>query len=317
MQIHGAVSEKGIHMEERQTSFPDRRSRASMEKRQSLKDKKRIVIKVGSNSLVHPETGELNLSKIDHLIRVLADLKGEGRDVVLVSSGAVACGRQALKIGRKPGSMTEKQAFAAVGQAKLMSTYQRFFAEYSQTTAQVLLTKNVIINQTSRDNTKNTFDELLKLGVIPVVNENDTISTQELAQLETFGDNDQLASIVGAVIGADLVILLSDIEGMYTDDPRHNRDAVFIEYVPMITEEILGMGKGAGSDVGTGGMSAKIAAARIATDSDADMVIAKFDSADIIFDILKGKNVGTLFAAHKNENFDLAEFIRRAKDAEE
>jgi glutamate 5-kinase len=281
----------------------------SEEKRKALKDKKRIVIKVGSASITHPETGDLYLSKIEKLVRVLADLKGEGRDVILVSSGAIATGRQTLGIRRRPETMAEKQAFAAVGQARLMMTYQKIFAEYSQNTAQLLLTKNVIIDPVSRENTVNTFNELLKLGVIPVVNENDTISTAEIPDVETFGDNDQLAAIVSSVVQADLLILLSDIDGMYTDDPHKNPEASFISYVPVITEEILGMGKGTSSRVGTGGMSAKLSAARIATDSGADMVIARFTSADVITDIVEGANVGTLFAAHRNQNFNLIQYI--------
>ncbi len=282
----------------------------NLEKRAELKDKKRIVIKVGSASLVHPETGDLNLHKIEKLVRVLSDLKGQGRDVVLVSSGAIACGRQSLGIRRKPKGMAEKQAFAAVGQARLMTTYQQLFSEYSQKTAQVLLTKVIMVNPESRKNAFNTFNELLKLGVIPVVNENDTISTQEIKQVETFGDNDQLAAIVASVIKADLLILLSDIDGMYTDDPRKDPDAKLIEYVPEIDDSILAMGKSdVGSDFSIGGMSAKIIAARVATDSGADMVIARFDTADIIFDIINGKNVGTLYAAHKNKDFDIMEYM--------
>lgn len=282
----------------------------NMEMRAKLKDKKRIVIKVGSASLVHPETGDLDLYKIEKLVRVLSDLKGQGRDVVLVSSGAIACGRQALGIRRKPKSMAEKQAFAAVGQATLMTTYQKLFSEYNQKTAQLLLTKVIMVNPESRKNAVNTFNELLKLGTIPVVNENDTISTQEIKQVETFGDNDQLAAIVASVIKADLLILLSDIDGMYTDDPRKNPDAKLIEFVPEIDDSILAMGKSdTGSDFSIGGMSAKIIAARVATDSGADMVIARFDKADVIFDIVNGKNVGTLYAAHKNKGFDLLAYM--------
>ena len=282
----------------------------NIELRKTFADKKRIVIKVGSASITHAETGELYLSKIEKLVRVLSDLKGEGKSVILVSSGAIATGRQAFGIRRKPRSMAEKQAFAAVGQAKLMMTYQKLFSEYSQTAAQLLLTKNIMVNPESRKNAENTFHELAKLGTIPVVNENDTISTSEISQVETFGDNDQLAAIVGAITKADLVILLSDIDGMYTDDPRKNPDAAFIEYVPVINDRILSMGKSeSGSDVGTGGMSSKLSAARIATDSGADMVITKFDTADVISDIVHGRNVGTVFAAHKNENFNLLQYI--------
>lgn len=289
----------------------------SQEKRALLKNKKRIVIKVGSASITHPETGDLNLSKIEKLVRVITDLKGEGREVILVSSGAIASGRQTLGIRRRPRGMAEKQAFAAVGQAKLMMTYQKLFSEYSEIAAQLLLTKNIMINPVSRENAANTFIELLNLGAIPVVNENDTISTAEIAQVETFGDNDQLAAIVGAITEADLVILLSDIDGVFTDDPKQNPGAEFISYVPVIDDHILQMGKStSGSNVGTGGMSAKLAAARIATDSGADMIIAKFTSADVIQDIIEGKEIGTLFAAHQNQNFDILEYIQASENEE-
>lgn len=280
------------------------------EERQSLKNKQRIVIKIGSSSLTHPQTGELNLMKIEKLIRVISDLRGEGRDVVLVSSGAIAAGRQALGYRRKPDTLAEKQALAAVGQARLMMVYQKLFAEYNQTAAQVLLTKDTMVNDSSRYNAQNTFDELLNLGAIPVVNENDTVSTSEIPYVDSFGDNDRLSAIVAALIGADLLILLSDIDGLYTDDPRSNPEAEFIRLVPEITPEFLGMGKStSGSDVGTGGMSAKLAAARIATDSGADMVIANGDHVDVIMEIMTGMEKGTLFLAHPNLDFDLMHYL--------
>ena len=279
-----------------------------IQERQSLKDKQRVVIKIGSSSLTHPQTGELNLMKIEKLIRVISDLRGEGRDVVLVSSGAIAAGRQALGHHRRPDSLAEKQAFAAVGQARLMMVYQKLFAEYNQTAAQVLLTKDTMVNDSSRYNAQNTFDELLNLGAI--VNENDTVSTSEIPYVDSFGDNDRLSAIVAALIGADLLILLSDIDGLYSDDPRSNPDARFISLVPEITPEFLGMGKAtSGSDVGTGGMSAKLAAARIATDSGADMVIANGDRVEVILEIMAGQAKGTLFLAHPNLDFDLMHYL--------
>lgn len=281
-----------------------------IQERQSLKDKQRVVIKIGSSSLTHPQTGELNLMKIEKLIRVISDLLGEGRDVVLVSSGAIAAGRQALGHHRRPDSLAEKQAFAAVGQARLMMVYQKLFAEYNQTAAQVLLTKDTMVNDSSRYNAQNTFDELLNLGAIPIVNENDTVSTSEIPYVDSFGDNDRLSAIVAALIGADLLILLSDIDGLYSDDPRSNPDARFISLVPEITPEFLGMGKAtSGSDVGTGGMSAKLAAARIATDSGADMVIANGDRVEVILEIMAGQAKGTLFLAHPNLDFDLMHYL--------
>ena len=278
--------------------------------RLTLKDKKRIIIKIGSSSLTHPETGDLNLMKIEKLVRIISDLKAQGKDVILVSSGAIAAGRQALGHRGKPDTLAEKQAYAAVGQARLMMVYQKLFAEYNQTAAQILLTKDTMINDSSRYNAQNTFDELLNLGAIPIVNENDTVSTSEIPYVDSFGDNDRLSAIVAALIGADLLILLSDIDGLYSDDPRSNPDARFVSLVPEITPEFLDMGKStSSSDVGTGGMSAKLAAARIATDSGADMVIANGDQVEVILDIMAGKEKGTLFLAHPNLDFDLMHYL--------
>ncbi|MFR5602029.1 MAG: glutamate 5-kinase [Lachnospiraceae bacterium] len=278
--------------------------------RENLKQKKRIVIKIGSSSLTHEATGDLNLSKIEKLVRVISDLKGEGKEVVLVSSGAIAAGRQALGHQGRPGSLAEKQAFAAVGHARLMMVYQKLFAEYNQTAAQILLTKHTMLNDASRYNAQNTFEELLKLGTIPIVNENDSVSTSEIPLVDNFGDNDRLSAIVSALIGADLLILLSDIDGLYSDDPRQNPEARFISVVPEITPKLLEMGKEtSGSNVGTGGMAAKLAAAQIATDSGADMVIANGNQVDVIWDIVNGTQKGTLFRAHSNQDFDLMHYL--------
>ncbi|MCI8888390.1 MAG: glutamate 5-kinase [Hungatella sp.] len=278
--------------------------------REVLKNKKRIVIKIGSSSLTHEETGDLNLLKIEKLVRIISDLKGAGKEVILVSSGAIAAGRQALHHPQKPESLAQKQAFAAVGQARLMMVYQKLFAEYNQTAAQVLLTKDTMVNDGSRSNAQNTFEELLLLGTVPVVNENDTVSTSEIPLVDNFGDNDRLSAIVAALIGADLLILLSDIDGLYSDDPRTNQDARFIELVPEITPQLLSMGKAtSGSSVGTGGMAAKLAAARIATDSGSDMVIANGRQVEVISRILEGEETGTLFLAHKNVDFDLMHYL--------
>ena len=273
---------------------------------EELKNKKRIVIKIGSSSLTHAGTGALNLTKIERLIRVISDLRGEGKEVVLVSSGAIAAGRQALGC-QKPETVAEKQAYAAVGQARLMMVYQKIFSEYNQTAAQVLMTKNTIIDNVSRGNARNTFEELLKLGAVPIVNENDTVSTYEIK----FGDNDRLSAIVAALIGADLLILLSDIDGLYSDDPKQNPGAEFISQVDQISEELMAMGKSTtGSDVGTGGMAAKLYAARIAADSGSDMVIANGDNVEVIWDILGGKEIGTLFTAKKSSDFELIDYIQ-------
>lgn len=276
------------------------------EVRKSLTEKNRIVLKIGSSSLTHPATGELNLWKIERLVRIICDLKGEGKEVVLVSSGAIAAGRQALGGQKRPDTISEKQAYAAVGQARLMMVYQKLFSEYNCVAAQVLLTKDTMTNDVSRYNAQNTFDELLSMGTVPIVNENDTVSTHEIQ----FGDNDRLSAIVAALIGADLLILLSDIDGLYTDDPRTNPQARFISLVEEITPKLLSMGKDtSGSDVGTGGMSAKLAAARIATDSGSDMIIANGADVDIIHDLMKGEDKGTLFIAHANLDFDLMDYI--------
>lgn len=273
--------------------------------RERLQNKKRVVIKIGSSSLTHEITGNLNLQKLEKLVRTLCDLRNQGMEVVLVSSGAIAVGRKSLGLMERPKKISLKQACAAVGQANLMMIYQKLFAEYGQLSAQVLITKTTMVNELSRYNARNTFEELLQLGVIPIVNENDTVSTYEIE----FGDNDRLSAIVAGLIRADLLILLSDIDGLFTDDPNSNPKAEFIDIVPEITEELLEMGKGSTSMVGTGGMSAKIAAARIATDSGADMVIANAKDTNVIYQILRSESVGTLFLAHKNRDFDLLDYL--------
>ena len=221
---------------------------------------KRVIVKIGSSSLTHEETGKLDLGKMEQLVRQLSDLRNRGMDVCLVSSGAIAVGRSAMGIHERPTDISMKQACAAVGQAKLMMVYQKLFAEYNETAGQVLLTKNTMINPVSRENAKNTFEELFQLGVIPIVNENDTTSTYEMQ----FGDNDTLSALVSSMVGADLLILLSDIDGLYTDDPHTNPDAKLVQVVENLDEEILGMAKGTtGSNVGTGGMTTKLTAAKI------------------------------------------------------
>lgn len=277
------------------------------ELRAKLKDKKRVVVKIGSSSLQHPETGDLDYIKMDILVRELCNIRNQGKDVILVTSGAIGCGRKAIHI-KPPLTISQKQACAAIGQALLMTTYQRIFSEYSHQAAQILMTRNTIVNDLNRKNAQNTFHELLSMEVIPVVNENDTISTFEVE--DVIGDNDTLSAIVTALTDADLLILLSDIDGLYTDDPRQNPDAKFIARVDSITDELASMGKGTtGSSVGTGGMETKITAARIATYSGADMVIANGRDVRVIHRIMEGRNYGTIFKANKNENFNFAAFI--------
>lgn len=276
-----------------------------MDLRDSIIDKKRIVIKIGSSSLTHKETGILDLGKLEKLVRVLTDLRNSGKEVVLVSSGAIAVGKKKLGLGNDI-SLAKKQACAAVGQAQLMMIYQKLFSEYNQDVAQILLTKVTMTDEIGRTNAVNTFNELLSMGVIPIVNENDTVSTYEIQ----FGDNDRLSAIVASVTEAGLLILLSDIDGLFTDDPNVNKEAKFIECVPVIDENLIGMGKSSSSsDVGTGGMAAKIVAAQIATYSGCDMVIANGDDVHIIERIVGGENVGTLFKANKIDDFDVLKFM--------
>ena len=274
-----------------------------------LKGNKRIVVKVGSSSLVHEETGMIDLFKLEQLVRILCDLRNQGKEVVLVSSGAIGVGRKVLGLNERPSTLPLKQACASVGQGALIALYQRLFNEYHQNSSQILMTKHTIVKEKSRFNAKNTFDQLLSMGVIPIVNENDTISTDEIE----FGDNDTLSAVVAALVNADLLILMSDIDGLYTDDPNKNKDAKFIECVPKIEKSFYDMAKGAGSDFGTGGMITKIDAARIATDAGCDMIIANGHDFRVIHHIIEGETIGTLFLAHKNEDFNLIQYIEEGK----
>lgn len=280
--------------------------------REQIREKKRIVVKIGSSSLTHRETGDMDYIRMEKLVRELSDIRNQGKEVILVSSGAIAAGKNVVNLKnvsvRGDGSLAVKQACSAVGQARLMMTYQRLFAEYNQIAAQILMTKNTIVDNLNRFNAHNTFSELLKLGAIPIVNENDTVTTYEIE----FGDNDTLSAIVAALVEADLLILLSDIDGLYTDDPRKNPDARFIEQVDELTDELMQMGKGTtGSSVGTGGMNTKLVAAQIATKSDVDMIIANSRDIGVLHRLLAGENEGTLFKAHKDDSFDLPDFVRK------
>ena len=280
--------------------------------REILKDKKRIVIKIGSSSLTHPETGALNLTKLEVLVREISDLHNMGKDVIVVSSGAIAVGRRAAGLGHRPSETKEKQACAAIGQARLMMIYQKLFSEYNQLSAQILMTKNTMVNNVNRKNAQNTFNELLSLGVIPIVNENDSISTYELQNLEKFGDNDTLSAMVAALVRADLLILLSDIDGLFTDDPNTNPDAKFIDVVENLDDNLLNMGKGtSGSKVGTGGMATKLTAAQIASAAGVDMVIANGADFHIIHKITEGRKYGTLFVSQSKKEVYLIDIIDR------
>lgn len=278
--------------------------------RDFLKDKKRIVVKIGSSSLMHSETGKLDLLKIERLVRALVDIKNSGKEVILVSSGAIAVGKTAIGLHERPDELPVKQACAAIGQAKLMMVYQKLFAEYGTIAAQVLLTKYTMLNPVTRTNAENTFKELLHIGAIPVVNENDTVSTYEIEQVQSFGDNDKLSALVASITEADLLILLSDIDGLYTDDPNKNPDAKFINVVDKIDEQLMNMGKNSsGSSVGTGGMSAKLVAAQIATYSGTDMVITNGNDVTNISRIINGENTGTLFLQHEYNDFNILKLI--------
>ncbi len=275
-----------------------------------LENKQRIVVKIGSSSLQHRETGNLDYTKLDVLVRELCDLRNRGKDVVLVTSGAIPLGEKAVSANKEAGDdpIAVKQAYAAVGQARLMMTYQKIFAEYNQVAAQILMTKNTVVDNLNRYNAKNTFAELFKLGVIPIVNENDTVATYEIE----IGDNDTLSAIVASLVEADVLLLLSDIDGLYTDDPRTNPDVKYIEVVEELTEELMNMGKAStGSSVGTGGMTTKLQAAKIAGSTGIDMVIANSKDIKVIHRILDGQNIGTLFLAHKDEQFDLPLYVQQ------
>ena len=272
----------------------------SVDRKAILSQKKRIVIKVGTTTVTYPETGNINLEKLEKFVRILINLRNKGSQVIVVSSGAVGVGRTALGMPHKPVTEAEKQACAAVGQGRLMMIYEKLFNEYSQLTAQILLTKESIFNEECRKNARRTFDALFRMGVVPIVNENDAISVDELAY-GNIGDNDTLAAYVTNLVDADLLILLSDIEGLYTDDPKTNPQARFVHTVARIDKQLEGMAKGASSDAGTGGMWTKIQAAKIATEANADMIIANGDNIYTINDIMAGKKVGTFFLSKEHQ----------------
>ncbi|WP_026889720.1 glutamate 5-kinase [Clostridium beijerinckii] len=264
--------------------------------RQRLKEASRIVVKVGSSTLTY-DNGNINLSRIEKLTRVLSDVVNAGKQVTLVTSGAVAVGVNKLKLKEKPESIREKQAVAAVGQCELMHIYSKFFGEYSHVVGQVLLTRDVVEDDHIRENVCNTFETLLHNKIIPIVNENDTVSIDEIENIVRFGDNDNLSAIVASLINADLLIILSDIDGFYDSDPRSNESAKLLNEVKEITPELEDCAGGAGSNLGTGGMITKLSAAKTATNAGVDMVLANGSEPDIIINILKGEEIGTLFTA--------------------
>ena len=265
----------------------------------------RIVVKVGTSTLTN-ELGKSDLRCFDRLACVLSDIQNMGYEVILVSSGAIAVGRNKLKMKTQPTSMRHKQAAAAVGQCSIMFLYDKFFGDYDKTIGQILLNAEDIEQEEKKDNLINTFDALLEMGVIPIVNENDTISTDEIE----FGDNDTLSALVAALTGADMLILLSDIDGLFTDDPNQNPNAEFIDLVEKLDSHLDAMAKDTSkSSVGTGGMATKLKAAHIATSAGADMVIANGSDFHVIHKIMQGRNYGTLFLADKKEAFYLDDII--------
>lgn len=254
----------------------------------------RIAVKVGTSTLAH-STGHLNIRHVEELCKVLSDLKNAGNEIILVSSGAIGMGIGKLSLGSRPKDMPTKQAAAAVGQCELMYTYDKLFSEYNHTVAQLLITAPDIKDSCRGENFRNTINRLLILGALPIINENDTVATEEIS----VGDNDTLSALVAQSCKADLLILLSDINGLYTADPHKDENAVLIHEVASITPEILSHAGGEGSELGTGGMATKLHAAQICTQSGIDMIIANGSSPAILYDIVEGKSVGTRFLAER------------------
>lgn len=261
----------------------------------TVKEKKRIVVKVGTSTVCYGGKG-LNFRNIEQLVRTLADVKNAGHEVILVTSGAIGAGCGKLNMPERPTDLRIKQAVAAVGQSALMHTYDKIFVEYGVPVGQILLTKDDVERPTVKQNLLGTFESLLSLGVIPIVNENDSVCIEEIeSEHKIFGDNDTLSAIVADLVSADLLVLMSDIDGLYDGDPKVNGQAQLIPIVESIDDGLTAMAGGAGSDFGTGGMATKLSAAKIATDSGIDMVIINGSKPHSLYDILEGKSVGTLF----------------------
>ncbi len=254
----------------------------------------RIVIKVGTSTLAYP-TGLINIRRVEELCRVMSDLKNAGHELVLISSGAIGMGVGKLGLPKRPTDIPTKQAAAAIGQCELMYTYDKLFGEYNHTVAQVLLTGADIENEIRRKNFHNTMFRLLEFGVLPVINENDTVATEEII----IGDNDTLGAIVAANVDADLLILLSDIDGLYTKDPHKYEDAELIPVVQELTPEILALAEGKGSDLGTGGMKTKLRAAEIAVSAGIDMIIANGSDPMVLYHVIDDIPFGTRFVGKK------------------
>ena len=258
-----------------------------------LQHAKTVVVKIGTSTLTY-ENGKLNLRRIEYLCRTLSDLQNSGRRIVLVSSGAIGVGVGKLGLARRPDETAKKQALAAVGQCELMFIYDKFFGEYHQNVAQVLLTADVTARENSRMNVVNTFSELLSMGIIPIVNENDTVAVDEL-EGRNFGDNDTLSAIVASRVGADALVILTDIDGLYDKNPKTCPDAKRIPLVRAITDEVRAMAGGAGSSRGTGGMATKIRAAQVAAESHIPTVILAGDDPENLYRVFEGEDIGTVF----------------------
>ena len=254
----------------------------------------RIVVKVGTSTLAHAG-GRLNIRRVELMCKVLSDIKNAGHQVILVTSGAIGMGVGKLGLPGRPGDMPGKQAAAAVGQCELMYTYDRLFSQYSHVVAQILLTAEDIRHPLRSSHVHDSLEKLLNWNVLPIINENDVVSTDEIGIQTTIGENDSLSAIVARLVQADLLILLSDIDGLYTADPKKDPTAVLIPQVDTITEDILALAGGAGSDLGSGGMATKLRAAKIAMDAGIDMIITNGENPEILYDIFDGKTVGTKF----------------------
>lgn len=262
--------------------------------RHELQNSKRIVVKVGTSTLTY-DNGDINLARIEKLARVLSDLMNAGKEVVLVTSGAVQVGVKKLKLKEKPTSIREKQAAASVGQCELMHIYSKFFGEYSHIVGQVLLTKDVIEDEHVRNNVVNTFEKLIEDKVIPIVNENDTVAIDEIENIVRFGDNDNLSAIVSVLIHADLLVILSDIDGFFDSDPTKNPNSKLMKVIDGITPELENFAGDSGTDVGTGGMVTKLTAAKTATSAGVSLILANGKEPSILRDIIEGQEIGTLF----------------------
>lgn len=269
--------------------------------RQSLSQSNRIVIKVGTSTIMYPN-GSINLQRLEKLAFVLSDLKNQGKQVLLVSSGAIGVGLSRMNLTERPVTIPEQQAIAAIGQTELMNLYSQFFYHYGHQVGQVLLTKDVVDFPVSRKNTANTFEQLLIKNVIPIVNENDTVSVEELDHLTRFGDNDTLSAIVLEITDADLLILLSDIDGFYDKNPTAHKDALLFNTIDEITDATYALASDSGSRFGTGGMTTKLNAAQKVLEEKKQMVLANGEDPTILFQILAGEQIGTLFTpAQKGE----------------